>query len=107
MAVELAQPALLVGGPVVQVVECRFGKGVLAEPLAQGEQLVLERFGEVGLPDRSAIGFDECTMKERRDQRGVVGAQQPPRGMALAQALQGVEIEAHLGRAGRHVAPGL
>ena len=81
--VELAHPPFVVGGPVVQILERRFGKGVCADPLAQTEQFVFERFGQVSLSHYAHVGSNEYAVQKGGDQDGIVRAQEAPRRMVL------------------------
>jgi len=96
--VELAQPALVGRGPVVQVFQCRFGECGFAQVQAQGVQLVFQRLGQIRRRHHPHIGYHEHPMQKARHQRRMIRTQQPPRGVVGAQGVEGGEVEGH-GRA--------
>jgi hypothetical protein len=95
LRVELAQPALVVRRPVVEVVERRFRESRGAEALAQAIELVFERFGQSACAHHPHIRRDEHALQKARHQRRVLGAQQAPGRVALAQQFEGGVVEAH------------
>jgi hypothetical protein len=95
LRVELAQPALVVGRPVVEVVERRFREQLGAAAIAQRKQLVFQRFGQIRLCHHPHIRSDEHALQEARHQRSVIRTQQPPGRMILAQQVEGGVVEAH------------
>ncbi len=87
--VKLAQPALVRGGPVVQVLAGRLGVGVGAKLLAQSVQLIFQRLGQVGLVHHPHIGCHKHPMQKARHQRRMRRGQQAPSRVALAQQGKG------------------
>ena len=56
-------------------------------------QLVVERFCEASLTDRSFVGNDEDTMQERHDECRVLVSQQPPTGVLRALSCQHIHVD--------------
>ena len=86
--IELAKPALVVGGPVVEVVDGGLGKGLRAQPLAHAKQLIVQRLGQISLRHHANIGRDEHALQKARHQRRVIRTQKTPGGVALAQQVE-------------------
>ena len=93
--VELAQPTLVGRGPIVQVVQRRFGVSLGAQLLAQREQLVLQQLRQIGFAHHPHIRHNEHAVQEAGHQRGVGRSEQAPRGMALTQRDQQRVIKHH------------
>jgi len=55
--------------------------------------MVLQPFGQVGLGHDAHVRRHECAVEEAGDERRVVGTQQPPRGVVLAQQIKGGVIQ--------------
>jgi hypothetical protein len=79
--VVVAQPAMLVAGPVVEILRRRSRERVPAEALAEIEEEIIEPGHELGLCQRPHVGRDERAVQERHDDGRVIGRQQPPGGM--------------------------
>ncbi len=86
--VELAQPALVVIRPVVEVVRGRLREGVFALGLAQVEQPVLQAGLQVGLAQAALVGLDKDLIQKADRQRRMVRLQQFP-GRVMAAQLGG------------------
>ena len=72
--VELAQPALVRRGPVVEVLQRGLGESLRAQPLAQAEQFIVQRLGQIGLRHHAQIGRNEHTLQKTCHQRHMVRA---------------------------------
>ena len=95
LAVELAQPPLLRTRPVVEIVQGGSREHVGTQAFAQGVQLVFQRLGQIALRQHPLVRRDEHSIQKARRQRRVIGAQQPPGGMALAKPIERVVVEIH------------
>ncbi len=62
---------------------------------AQGEEFVLQHFGQVGLGHEAHVGRDENAVQETGHERGVVRAQQTPGRVVVAQEVEGGVVEGH------------
>ena len=94
-AVELAQPALVGRGPIVQVLKRWFRKGAFTRVQAQGIQLVLQCFGQIRRCHHPHIRHYENPLQKTRYQRCMIRTQQPPRGVVGAQSIEGGVVECH------------
>jgi hypothetical protein len=83
--VELAQPAVGVVGPLVQVGAGAARKGRFGRLLVETVESVFKQRSEASGVQAAAVGGDEDLLQETRDQRGMVGAQQSPGRVVLAQ----------------------
>jgi len=92
LGVVLAQPAVAVGGPVLKIGAGVAWEGVLAEVAAQVEQVVLQLQRELGLRQGADIRLYVCAVEKARDQGSVIRSEQAPRWMAVAQAIERLEI---------------
>lgn len=92
--IKLAQPAALVGSPVVQIVLRTLGVGLLAETFTQAKQGVFEGFGQIGLGHYPHIGQDKGVVQKAANQGRVFSRQQAPCRMLAAQRFEGV-VEAN------------
>ena len=86
--VELAQPAVGVVGPFVEIGAGAARKEGFVRLLVEAVEPVLEQRSQAAGVQAAAIGRDEGLLQEARDQRCMVGAQQSPGRMALAQGEQ-------------------
>ena len=93
--VVLAQPAAFRVGPVIEVLGRGPWEGFGTEAFAQYEQLVLQGFCQVALRRSTPVRFQEKAVQKSRHQRRVARAQQAPRRVALAHAVEGVVVEVH------------
>ena len=67
------------------------GKQTIYQMMRLAEEVV-QRGGQGTCRARPAIAFHEVVPEEREDERGVVGTQQAPGGMAIPQAAECVEV---------------
>ena len=91
--VVLAQPGVVLVRPVVEVLPGTARERLGPQPLAELVEVVLQRRGELGLWQSPDVRLDERPKHEAREERGVVGAEEPPARVRLAQEDQRLVAE--------------
>jgi hypothetical protein len=71
------------------------GKSLEPELLAQGKELILEGLNQIRLRQYPHIGHNKHAMQKTGDQRSMLGAQQPPGRVILAQQIEGGVVKGH------------
>ena len=88
-AVKLAQPALVVRSPIVQILQRRLRESGFTQVQAQGIQGIFQRLGQIRRRHHPHIGHHEHPVQKAGHQRRMVRAQQPPRRVVAAQGVKG------------------
>lgn len=94
--IKFAQPSFVVFRPFVEVLLCGPGKRFRPQLFAQGKKFILQCLGQIGLRDAPDIGNNKNTMQKTGHQRRMLGAEQPPGGVVLAEQIEGCIIEGHV-----------
>ena len=90
--VVLAQPAFVVGGPVIEVLVRGLGVGAVAQALTQAKQGVFQCLYQVGLRHDAYVGRDEHPVQKARHQRRMLRCQQAPGRVLRAQDCEGAVV---------------
>jgi hypothetical protein len=93
LAVEFAQPTLVVAGPIVEVVQRRLRKYVVSQLLTQAEQFVFQCLGKIGLPNQTLVWYDKGPIQKTGKQRRMRRIKQTPSRMILFEQIESEVIQ--------------
>src|SRR5262249_54903137 len=90
--VALAQPAMFVGSPLIEIGTRVARNAIIAKLAAQSEKIILKMTCQVRFQHLPDIRRQEHAVEKARDQRGEVRTKKPPSGMNGAKSFKRLKV---------------